>query len=91
MALPDQITTTVSAKGQVVLPKPIRRALRWNKGTRLMVENTPDGVTLKRVPVFPRTRVEDVFGCVAYDGPPKSLEEMEAGIVAEVRRRHARR
>jgi len=91
MALPDQLTTTVSAKGQVVLPKPIRRALSWKAGTRLTVESTPEGVTLKRLPVFPGTRIEDVFGCVAYDGPPKSPEEMEAGIVEEVGRRHARR
>ena len=89
MSVPDRLTTTVSAKGQVVLPKPIRRALRWEAGTRLAVESTPEGVMLKRAPVFAETRPEDVFGRLARKGPPKSLAEMEAGVLAEAKRRHA--
>lgn len=85
----DPPTTTVSTKGQVILPKPIRRALGWEAGARLIVERTPNGVQLKRVPAFPRTRVEDVSGCLAFEGAPKSLAEMEAGVMAEARRRHA--
>ena len=87
--MPEQLTTTVSTKGQVILPKAIRRALRWEAGTRLVVENTPEGVLLKPEPAFAETRPEDVFGCLAYDGPPKSLSEMQAGVLAESRRRHA--
>ncbi len=88
MSIPEPLTTTLSTKGQVILPKPIRRALRWVAGTRLVVENTSDGVLLKPEPVFPETRPEDVFGSLAYGGPPKSLQEMEAGVLAEARRRH---
>ena len=87
--MPEQLTTTVSTKGQVILPKAIRRALRWEAGTRLVVENTPEGVLLKPEPAFAETRPEDVFGCLACDGPPKSLSEMQAGVLAESRRRHA--
>ena len=83
------LTTAVSTKGQVVLPKPIRQALGWEPGARLVVERTPDGVQLKRAALFPRTRVEDVAGCLAFDGEPKSLADMEAGVLAEARRRHA--
>ncbi len=90
MAVPEQLTTTVSTKGQVILPKAIRRALRWGAGTRLVVENTPDGVVLKPEPAFVATRPEDVFGCLAGNGPPKSLADMEAGILEEAKRRHAR-
>ncbi len=82
-------TTTLSTKGQVILPKPIRQALGWEAGERLIVERTLDGVRLKPVPIFPRTRVEDVSGCLAFEGTPKSLAEMEAGVLAEARRRHA--
>ena len=89
MAAPQRLTTTVSTKGQVILPKAVRRALRWEAGTRLVVENTPEGVLLKPVPVFAETRPEDVFGRLACDGPAKSLAEMEAGVLAEARRRHA--
>ncbi len=88
MPTPEPLTTTVSTKGQVILPKAIRRALRWIAGTRLVVESTSEGVLLKPAPVFSETRPEDVFGCLAYDGSPKSLQEMQAGVLAEARRRH---
>ena len=90
MAASERPTTTVSTKGQVILPKAIRDRLHWKPGTRLTVEDTADGVLLKAVPVFLPTRSEDVFGSLRHDGPPKTLEEMDAGIVAEVKRRHAR-
>lgn len=89
MATPEPLTTTVSTKGQVILPKAIRQALRWDAGTRLIVENTRDGVTLKPVPSFAATKSKDVFACLAYDGPTKTLEDMDAGVMAEARRRHA--
>ncbi len=88
MPIPEPLTTTLSTKGQVILPKPIRRALRWVAGTRLVVESTPDGVLLKPEPAFPETRPQDVFASLACDGPPKSLREMEASVLAEARRRH---
>jgi AbrB family looped-hinge helix DNA binding protein len=83
-------TTTVSTKGQVILPKAIRQRRDWPPGTRLVVEETAEGVLLRRARVFPETRPEDVFGSLRYDGPPKTIEEMDEGIVAEVKRRHAR-
>lgn len=86
------LTTIVSTKGQVILPKAIRDQLHWNAGTRLAVEHTADGVLLRTLTaVFAPTRPEDVFGCLSYTGTPKSVEQMDAGIVAETRRRHARR
>ena len=90
MAIADKVTTTVSTKGQVILPKAIRQRRKWGPGTRLIVEETPEGVLLKPAPLFPPTRPEDVAGMLAYDGPAKTLEEMEAGIAAEVKRRDAR-
>ena len=82
-------TTRISTKGQVVLPKAIRERRRWGAGTRLIVEETRDGVLLKPAPVFAPTRPEQVFGSLPHAGPPKSLAEMDAGILAEARRRHA--
>ena len=86
----ERLATTVSTKGQVILPKAIRQRRNWPAGTRLVVEETPDGVLLKAAPVFPPTRPEDVAGMLPYRGPPKTLEEMDAAITAEVKRRHAR-
>lgn len=84
----DPIFTTLSSKGQVVLPSSIRASHRWAAGTRLVVEATDDGVLLRPAAGFEPTRVEDVFGMLAYDGPSKSLEDMDAGVLQEARRLH---
>jgi AbrB family looped-hinge helix DNA binding protein len=89
MAAAEKLTTTLSTKGQVILPAETRRR-HWGAGTRLTVEETPEGVLLKPVPIFEPTRPQDVFGCLPHKGPPKTLEEMKTGIEAEIRRRHAR-
>lgn len=83
-------TTTVSTKGQVILPKAIRDQLKWPPGTQLTVEATDAGVLLKEAPVLTPTKPEDVFGMLKYKGKPKTLKEMDAGVLAEARRRHAR-
>ncbi|CAM4001999.1 AbrB/MazE/SpoVT family DNA-binding domain-containing protein [Paracoccus yeei] len=90
MAQPDPLMTTISTKGQVILPKAIRKRRDWDAGTRLMVEETPEGVLLKRAPAFAPTRPEAVFGMLPYSGAPKSLEDMEAAVLVEARRRHDR-
>jgi hypothetical protein len=64
--------------------------MNWAPGTRLVVEETPDGVLPKAAPVFAPTRPEEVAGMLAYRGRPKTLEEMDAAIAAEVKRRRAR-
>jgi len=85
-----KLSTTLSTKGQVILPATIRRRRNWNAGTRLTVEETPDGVLLKPAPLFPATAPEQVFGCLHYQGKPKTLQEMQEAILTEARRRHAR-
>jgi len=90
MAPVERLTTTVSTKGQVILPKAIREQRQWSAGTRLIVENTAEGILLKAAPLFPPTRPEDVFGSLPYQGKPKTIEDMNAGITAEVLRRYAR-
>ena len=89
MAETESPTTVLSTKGQVILPRAIRERRKWMAGTRLIIEETSDGVLLKRAPLFKPTRPEDVYGMLLYEGPPKTIEEMDAAIEAEVRRRHA--
>ena len=85
------LTTTLSTKGQVILPKTIRDQLDWGTGTRLAVEHTADGVLLKPLTTaFAPTRPEDVFGCLPSTSGPKSIDEMTAGVTQEAKRRHAR-
>ncbi|WP_027058188.1 AbrB/MazE/SpoVT family DNA-binding domain-containing protein [Mesorhizobium loti] len=90
MAATEKLVTTVSTKGQVILPSAIRKQRDWGAGTRLEVEDTPDGVLLKLAPAFAPTRPEDVFGVLPRSGTPKTLEEMDAAVLAEARRRDAR-
>jgi AbrB family looped-hinge helix DNA binding protein len=90
MAGTEKLTTTVSTKGQVILPSAIRQRREWGAGTRLTVEETADGVLLKPAPAFAETRPEDVFGMLPYQGKPKTIAQMDAGVRAEARRRHAR-
>lgn len=87
----DSLITIVSTKGQVILPKAVRDQLHWSAGTRLVVEHTADGVLLRPMAMaFEPTRPEDVFGCLPVEGGPRTVEQMDAGIAAEAKRRHAR-
>ena len=90
MAAKQKLITTVSTKGQVILPKTIREQRHWPAGTELIVENTPEGVLLKAKPALEPTRPKDEIDSLPYEGPAKSLEDMEAGIAAEAKRRHVR-
>jgi AbrB family looped-hinge helix DNA binding protein len=87
MSNAPKLTTTVSTKGQVILPKAIREQREWLAGTRLVVEDTEAGVLLRREPLFPSTRVQDVFGALKTERPAKTVAEMDAAVAAEARRR----
>lgn len=84
---PDKASTVVSTKGQVILPKAIRDQRRWSPGTRLTVESTPDGVLLRPEPAFPSTTIDSVFGSLPHAGKARTVEEMDAAIAEEARRR----
>lgn len=82
------LTTTVSTKGQVILPKAVRENRNWRPGSKLIVEETAEGVLLKPAPLFPPTRLEDVVGMLRRPGQPAlTIEEMDAGVLREAQRR----
>lgn len=83
-------TTKISSKGQIVLPLDMRTRRNWQAGTTLTVEETPEGVLLRPAKLFPPTTFEEVEGMLQYKGKPKTLEEMDEAIAAEVKARHAR-
>lgn len=83
------ITTRISSKGQVVLPKTLRESQRWDAGTELALVPMDGGVFMHPVNPFPPTRVEDVLGSVKYTGKPKSLAQMKNAYKKMVRKRHA--
>lgn len=79
-------TTTLSSKGQIIIPKPIRESHHWQPGTEFEVEDTGTEIILRLRKPFPTTRLEDGLGCAGYEGPVKSIEEMEEGITEELRK-----
>jgi AbrB family looped-hinge helix DNA binding protein len=90
MAQAERLTTVMSTKGQIILPKTIRQHRQWSAGTRLTVEETDEGVLLKAAPLFAPTNPDDVFGSLKWDGPPKTIEDMDRAVAAEALRRARR-
>ena len=73
-------TTKVSSKGQVIIPKALRDKHQWQPGQELVATDTGNGILLTPATPFPETTLEDVMGCLPYQGSPKTLDEMEAAI-----------
>ncbi len=55
-----------------------------------MSEDKTGKAPAKAEPAFPETRHEDACGRIRWDGKPKSLAEMDAGVLEEARRRYPR-
>jgi len=77
--------TRLSTKGQLILPKEIRDRHGWAPGIQLEVEDYGDHVVLRQAEDFPETTLEDLIGCTGYEGPARTLEEMEAAIAQGAR------
>ena len=81
-------TTILSSKGQVIIPKPLRDALHWEAGQRLEVIDMDGGILLKPVQPFPETSLDQVAACLPYQGPAKTLADMEEAIRQGVKETH---
>lgn len=74
------LTTKLSSKGQVIIPKEIRNRHHWETGQELQAIDTDEGILLRPASAFPETRLKEVASCLSYSGKAKTLEEMEAAI-----------
>ena len=90
MAQAKKATTTISTKGQVILPKAIRDEQNWAPGFKLTAESTSEGVLLRPARLFAETKFEDVRGCLDAKGKHLKIEDFDKAITTEVKRRHAR-
>lgn len=80
--------TTVSSKGQVVIPKEVRDRHGLEPGTRLLVEERGDVIVLRRADGEKRYTVDDLLALPRhYDGPPKTDAEIAQALDDDVRRR----
>lgn len=78
--------TTLSSKGQIVIPSQIRRSHGWKAGTSFTIIDEGNVLLIKPVHNRKTVAIEDVIGCAGYKGDKKSLAEMDAGILEEARK-----
>ena len=88
MGLITMETTTLSSRGQIVIPKTLRESRHWHTGTSFVVEEVPQGILLKPVSTFTPSRLQDVMGCTAYRGRALSQADVDAALHADVVRRY---
>ena len=73
-------TTHLTHQRHAVIPKTICAAYHLNIGQELEIELTPQGILLKPKTSLAKTKLEDVAGCLAYQGKTKTIEEMNEAI-----------
>ena len=69
------IESGITSKGQTTLPKAVREALGIKPGDRIRYAILDGKVMM--LPVKPVSRL---FGMLKYDGPPKTLEEIDRAM-----------
>jgi antitoxin PrlF len=70
---------TMTSKGQLTVPAEVRARLGLHAGSRVSFVETGDGTYELQVE---RGSVQDLKGLLRWDGPPKTVEEMDEGIAA---------
>lgn len=74
--------TTLSTKGQLIIPKEVRERHGWGPGTAISVEEDGDAVILRPLRSPGTTRPEEVIGILRGAERPRTLAEMEQAIAA---------
>lgn len=78
---------TLTSKGQVTIPKEIRDKLSLRAGDRITFTPTQDGVLIRAQKV-PFETLRGVLGRPPVGG--LSVEEMDEGVAAHLRRKHGK-
>lgn len=74
------LTTKLSSKGHVIIPKEIRTRHHWAPGQELQAIDTDCGILLRPASPFPETTLKEVVSCLSYSGKQRTIEEMEVAI-----------
>ena len=87
-------TTQMSSKGQVISPKDIRTRRHWLPGTRLVAEETPEGVLLRTARSSSTQSLDAglaaMHALANHRGRAKTLAEMDAAVAKEARKAGSR-
>ena len=68
--------TKLSNQGQITIPQILREQYHWEDGQELVIINMGDGILLKPKKPFKETTLEQVAGCLKYEGKAKTIEEI---------------
>ena len=82
------MTTKLSSKGQVIIPKPLRNEHHWDTGQELIVIDVGDGILLKPKTPFEETDIKAVASCLKFKGQKKSLKDMEIAISTGIKQNY---
>ena len=74
------LTTRLSSKGQIIIPKALRTRHHWEPGQELVAIDSGDGILLRPTSPFPETSLKAVAACLPFSGRAKTLEEMDEAI-----------
>jgi AbrB family looped-hinge helix DNA binding protein len=80
-------STKLSSKGQVIIPKQFRDALRWEVGMELLVIDTGEGLLLKPKAPFEPTRLDQVAGVLKDRVAPLTDAQIKDALKAGMRRK----
>ena len=72
--------TKLSNQGQITIPQILREQYHWEDGQELVIINMGDGILLKPKKPFKETTLDQVAGCLKYEGKAKTIEEMDEAI-----------
>lgn len=73
-------TITMTSKGQITLPAATRAKLKLVKGAQMDVEETADGKVILTPKPQKTGDIRALRGILKYDGPPVSIDDMNAAI-----------
>lgn len=80
-------TTRLSSKGQMVIPKALRDALRWTSGLRVRVVQSADGLLIRPQSAFPASELSQVSGLLKDRVATRTDKEIAAALRADLRER----
>ncbi len=71
------IESGITSKGQTTLPKAVREALGVKPGDRIRY-----AILDNKVMIMPALPVARLYGRLQYEGPPKTLDEIDLAMMA---------
>lgn len=78
-------TTKLSSKGQIIIPKWLRDAYRWEAGLEFVVIDTGEGILLRPSRPFEPATLDEVAGSLPSSGKSRTVEEMAADLQRGIR------